>query len=134
MSNTNFIEVDSEETWLEYYNSDKCLVIDFTASWCGPCKMIAPVFKLLSEKFPQIYFLKVDVDEFEDIAMERSINCMPTFQFVKDKNILSTIKGVNMEKLVGLTQHFDNEYNAKENKSKEENEDKNEENRDKNDE
>lgn len=128
MSNTNYIEIDSEDTWLEYYNSDKCLVIDFTASWCGPCKMVAPVFKLLSEKFPEIYFLKIDVDECEEIAMERSIKCMPTFQFVKEKNLLGTIEGVNMERLVGMTQHLNNEYNVKEDKSNEkEKEDKNDE-------
>ena len=127
MSNTNYIEIDSEDTWLEYYNSDKCLVIDFTASWCGPCKMVAPVFKLLSEKFPEIYFLKIDVDECEEIAMERSIKCMPTFQFVKGKNLLGTIEGVNMERLVGMTQHLNNEYNVKDKSNEKETEDKNDE-------
>lgn len=41
----------------------KQIVVDFTATWCGPCKFMAPIFVELSKKFPEIIFLKVDVDE-----------------------------------------------------------------------
>ena len=46
----------------------KLIVIDFTATWCGPCKMIAPIFKQLSQEFSGVIFVKVDVDEAPDVA------------------------------------------------------------------
>lgn len=41
------------------------IVVDFTASWCGPCKLMAPVFAELSRRFGQLIFVKVDVDEVQ---------------------------------------------------------------------
>lgn len=45
------------------------VIVDFTATWCGPCRMIAPVFEELSTQFPTLVFLKVDVDEVEVSAL-----------------------------------------------------------------
>ena len=63
---------------------DKLVVVDFTATWCGPCQMIAPLFGELSEKNPDVVFVKVDVDENQETAAACGINCMPTFQFYKN--------------------------------------------------
>ena len=46
------------------------LLVDFTASWCGPCKMIGPYFEELAGKFPGVVFVKVDVDDLDDVAAE----------------------------------------------------------------
>merc|ERR1711924_291283 len=62
----------------------KLVVVDFTATWCGPCQMIAPLFGELSEKNPDVVFVKVDVDENQETAAACGINCMPTFQFYKN--------------------------------------------------
>ncbi|KAG5900048.1 hypothetical protein JTB14_009126 [Gonioctena quinquepunctata] len=78
---------------------DKLVVIDFHATWCGPCKMIGPKLEELAKEYTNILILKVDVDECEDIAMEYNISSMPTFVFIKNKNVVHTFSGANYEKL-----------------------------------
>ena len=58
---------------------DKLVVIDFYATWCGPCKVIAPKVEEMSSSMSNVVFLKVDVDENEDAAGEYNISAMPTF-------------------------------------------------------
>lgn len=62
----------------------KLVVVDFYATWCGPCKMIAPQIEEMEANLPEVVFCKVDVDEAEDVAHEHGINAMPTFIFFKD--------------------------------------------------
>lgn len=77
----------------------KLVVIDFYATWCGPCKMIAPKIEELSLELTDVVFLKVDVDECEDIAMEYDISSMPTFVFVKENKKVEQFSGANYDKL-----------------------------------
>ena len=58
------------------------IVVDFYADWCGPCKTIAPFINELEAKYPEVRFLKVNVDECQDIAGPRRIQSIPTFQFM----------------------------------------------------
>jgi thioredoxin len=66
----------------------------FTASWCGPCRMLAPIMERVSEKFTSIEIFKVDVDTHKDLAAEWGIKGIPTIVFIKD--------GKEVEKTVGL--------------------------------
>lgn len=75
------------------------VVVDYWATWCGPCKLIAPFYKELYDKYENICFLKVDVDEAEDLATSQEIQCMPTFHIFKNKERVETIKGANKELL-----------------------------------
>ena len=63
---------------------DKLVVIDFFATWCGPCKMISPVLEEMEAQMSNVKFLKVDVDEAEDVAVHYQISAMPTFIFIKN--------------------------------------------------
>ncbi len=74
---------------------DKLLVVDFTASWCPPCRRIAPMFEAWAAEFPDAILVKVDVDEAADIAAECGISCMPTFQFFKNGSMITKIEGAN---------------------------------------
>jgi len=59
-------------------------VVDFYASWCGPCKIIAPSIAQLESKFPDLVFLKVDVDKVPDLSEAYHIKYMPTFVFLTE--------------------------------------------------
>lgn len=67
----------------------KLVVIDFFATWCGPCKMIAPQIEEMDKTMDDVVFLKVDVDEAEDVAQEYNITAMPTFIFIKSSKKVS---------------------------------------------
>nr|XP_033811845.1 thioredoxin-like [Geotrypetes seraphini] len=79
--------------------SEKLIIVDFTAAWCGPCKLIAPYFDHLCEKYPDILFLKVDVDEVDDLASSCGIRAMPTFVFYKKGKKVAEVKGADKEQL-----------------------------------
>ncbi|XP_070168515.1 thioredoxin-2 [Polyergus mexicanus] len=80
------------------------VVIDFFAVWCGPCKMIGPLIEELSKEIQDVIFLKVDVDECEDIAAEYEITSMPTFIFIKEGKVLETFSGANFDRLKNTIQ------------------------------
>ena len=60
------------------------VLVDFYANWCGPCKMVAPIIEELSKENKNIKFIKVDVDEQEELAKEYGIMSIPTMIVFKD--------------------------------------------------
>ncbi|XP_008796609.1 thioredoxin H1-like [Phoenix dactylifera] len=83
----------------EARESKKLVVIDFPASWCGTCRMIAPIFAELSKKFTSVLFLKVDVDELKSVAQDWAIEAMPTFIFLKEGTIVDKLVGAHKDDL-----------------------------------
>mmetsp|Transcript_14070 Transcript_14070/g.37858 ORF Transcript_14070/g.37858 Transcript_14070/m.37858 type:complete len:106 (-) Transcript_14070:471-788(-) len=75
------------------------VVVDFTATWCGPCKMISPVLEQMAKEHSDIIVVKVDVDENSETAEACGITAMPTFQFFKNGSKISEFKGANGDKL-----------------------------------
>lgn len=71
------------------------VVVDFFTTWCGPCKMIAPFIESLSHKYPEVKFLKVDIEQNEDIAAPRRISSIPTFHFIVNGRVVDELKGAN---------------------------------------
>ncbi|KAM3405193.1 hypothetical protein ACQJBY_007967 [Aegilops geniculata] len=82
-------------------SSNKLVVIDFTATWCGPCRFISPILDEIAKKVPNVLFLKVDVDEMKSIAEEFSVEAMPTFVFMKEGEVLDKVVGAAKEELSG---------------------------------
>jgi thioredoxin len=68
----------------------------FSASWCGPCKMMAPVLEQVSEspEFDSISFIKVDTETQPELAQEFGIKSIPTIAFIKNGNIVAQTSGV----------------------------------------
>ena len=97
----NNVEYLKSKKDLEEDNDYQNFVLDFTASWCGPCKHIAPDFENLSKEdiFQHVKFYKVDVDENEELCEEYDINCMPTFVFLKDKKKVDLLSGASAKVL-----------------------------------
>lgn len=94
------IEVSDLAEIKRFIAEDKVTVVDFFATWCGPCKKVMPTFESLAEQYgSQANFLKVDIDEGEDIAEEFEVEAMPTFQFFKGGKLLEKFTGGNEEKL-----------------------------------
>lgn len=95
--------VHTVEEWtkkLEEGNeSKKLIVVDFTASWCGPCRMMAPILAELAKKVTDVIFLKVDVDELKTVAEDWAIEAMPTFIFLKEGSIVDKVVGAVKDEL-----------------------------------
>ena len=81
------------------------VVVDFTAKWCAPCKIISPIFESFIIKYPNATFIKVDVDESEELVSEHDISCMPTFIFFKNGSKIETMSGADTEQLQELVKN-----------------------------
>ena len=80
----------------------KLIVVDFSASWCMPCKLIAPVFEEMSSadgEFAGVIFMKIDVDEVPELAERFQVQAMPTFLFIKANEEVDRFSGASVEKL-----------------------------------
>ena len=84
LNSTNFDQVTSSNT---------PTLVDFWAEWCGPCKMMHPVFSRLSIKYPGIQFARVNVDQNQNISMRLGIQAIPTFIMFKQGQVLERMMG-----------------------------------------
>ncbi|KAK6432380.1 hypothetical protein LTR95_011448 [Oleoguttula sp. CCFEE 5521] len=79
-------------------SSNSYTIIDFYADWCGPCKVISPIFEQLAAqetKAGRLAFVKVDVDAQREVAGNYGISAMPTFLILKGSSVKETVRGAN---------------------------------------
>ena len=84
----------TNENFESLKKGDKPLVVDFWATWCGPCRMVAPIITELAEKYDgKINVGKCDVEENDDLAAEYGIRNIPTILFIKNGQVVDKIVG-----------------------------------------
>ncbi len=92
MSVTNLNEKNFEE---EVLNSEKPVLIDFWASWCGPCRMMLPVIDQIAEEMQdEVKVCKINIDEEKNLAEKYNVMSIPTFVVIKDGNEVGRSVGV----------------------------------------
>ncbi|KAI8892758.1 thioredoxin-like protein [Globomyces pollinis-pini] len=96
------IQIQSMSEFQKYTGSSKLTVVDFYADWCGPCKAIAPRFEQMSNQYPNVQFLKVNVDNVSDVSASCQIRAMPTFQFYQNGKKLNEVVGADINKVESL--------------------------------
>ena len=82
-------------------NPSKLIVMDFKASWCGPCKAMKPFFEYLQENYPNVDFLEIDIEDDDKISITNNFTIakVPTFIYFKNGNICHSIIGTNKENI-----------------------------------
>lgn len=78
----------------EVLKSDKPVLIDFWATWCGPCRMVGPVIEQIAEEHPEIKVGKINVDEQTELAGAFHVMSIPTLMAVKDGKVVNQSVGV----------------------------------------
>ena len=73
----------------------RLVIVYFTATWCGPCRLMGPVYKSLAEKHRNIVFLKVDIDELGNVAHRWNVNSVPTFSCVRNGREIDKVVGAD---------------------------------------
>ncbi|KAI1401179.1 thioredoxin-domain-containing protein [Hypoxylon fuscum] len=98
--------LQTAEAFKEAIQNNKVVMLDCFATWCGPCKAIAPILANHSneDQFKDIFFAKIDVDDLPDVSQELGITAMPTFMIFKDGNLEPAEKlvGANPNALVSM--------------------------------
>lgn len=90
----------TDQTAREAIESGKPVVIDFWATWCGPCIKLGPVVEELAEKYPDVTIGKLNIDENDEIAGENRVRNIPTVLFFKDGELKD--RSVGLVKLADL--------------------------------
>nr|CAG4712259.1 unnamed protein product [Naegleria fowleri] len=93
-------EIESVTQFDTTLSENRLVVVNFFATWCCPCKTIAPFLTNLAGKYPKAKFLKVDVDKFPELSSRFEVNCMPTFLFLLDgESVVSRLEGASEKEL-----------------------------------
>ena len=87
------LHIDKDNFHKEVLNSDKPVLLDFFASWCGPCRMVGPILDEIAEEREDIKVCKINIDEQPELANRYRIMTIPTLMVLKDGQIVEQSVG-----------------------------------------
>lgn len=97
INKNNFVE--------EVMNSEKPVLVDFWASWCGPCRMVIPVVEKIAEEYPEYKVVKVNVDEEQELAAQFGVMSIPTLMVVRNGEVVNKSVGAkNKQQILAMLQ------------------------------
>jgi thioredoxin 1 len=99
MENSATVTIDESNFEAEVTKSDKPVLLDFWAEWCGPCKMIAPLLdEIAKEKAGAVKVAKVNIDENQSLSFRFNVRAIPTLLFFKDGEVRDQVTGMTSKK------------------------------------
>lgn len=87
-------DMNKENFQEEVVQSDKPVLVDFWASWCGPCRMVSPIVDEIAQERPDVKVVKVNVDQEQELALQFGVISIPTLVVMKDGKVVNQAVGV----------------------------------------
>jgi len=94
------IDINKENFHEEVMKSDKPVLLDFWAPWCGPCRMVVPIVEEIAKEHPEYKVVQINVDEQQELAARFGVMSIPALFVMKDGQIVNEAKGARPKKQI----------------------------------